>query len=207
MSQVFPSLINRRFILFIIFSDSGIMPSPLRMAKMLNDQVNVENFMAVMCLNASSLIAAYDEHVLVNTFKFGVLYQKYGQTTEEELFGNNETSPAFDEFLEMLGQRIKLKDHKGNKIIHIIFTFLCTIIFLLVCYPDASNFRRVLVCLTRLYSISITTYISIHTSNNFARALNTVSIVTLSNIIHLYNNILQLIIILFILIILKCNLK
>ncbi|XP_026495700.1 rap1 GTPase-activating protein 1 isoform X2 [Nymphalis io] len=95
--------------------NSGIMPSPLRMAKMLNDQVNVENFMAVMCLNASSLIATYDEHVLVNTFKFGVLYQKYGQTTEEELFGNNETSPAFDEFLEMLGQRIKLKDHKGYR--------------------------------------------------------------------------------------------
>jgi RAP1 GTPase activating protein 1 len=84
------------------------------MAKMLNEQVNVDNFMAVMCLNASHLIATYDEHVLVNNFKFGVLYQKYSQTTEEELFGNNETSPAFDEFLEMLGQRIKLKDHKGK---------------------------------------------------------------------------------------------
>lgn len=89
------------------------MPSPLKMARMLNEQVNVD-FMAVMCLNASSLVAAFDEHVLVNTFKFGVLYQKYGQTTEEELFGNNETSPAFDEFLELLGQKIKLKDHKGT---------------------------------------------------------------------------------------------
>ncbi|XP_052743347.1 rap1 GTPase-activating protein 1 isoform X1 [Bicyclus anynana] len=95
--------------------NSGIMPSPLRMAKMVNDQVNVDNFMAVMCLNASSLIAAFDEHVLVNTFKFGVLYQKYGQTTEEELFGNNETSPAFNEFLEILGQRIILRDHKGYR--------------------------------------------------------------------------------------------
>ncbi|XP_053611065.1 rap1 GTPase-activating protein 1 isoform X4 [Plodia interpunctella] len=88
---------------------------PSKMAKMLNDQVNVDNFTAVMSLNASQQIAAYDEHVLVNNFKFGVLYQKYGQTTEEELFGNNETSPAFDEFLEMLGQRIKLKDHKGYR--------------------------------------------------------------------------------------------
>ncbi|CAH0720339.1 unnamed protein product, partial [Brenthis ino] len=94
---------------------SGIMPSPSRMAKTLSDQVNVDNFMAVMCLNASSLIVAYDEHVLVNTFKFGVLYQKYGQTTEEELFGNNETSPAFDEFLEMLGQKIQLRDHRGYR--------------------------------------------------------------------------------------------
>nr|XP_032518645.1 rap1 GTPase-activating protein 1 isoform X3 [Danaus plexippus plexippus] len=95
--------------------NTGKMPSPFRMAKMLNEQINVDNFMAVMCLNASSLIAAYDEHVLVNTFKFGVLYQKYGQTTEEELFGNNETSPAFDEFLEMLGQKIQLRDHKGYR--------------------------------------------------------------------------------------------
>ncbi|CAB3234010.1 unnamed protein product [Arctia plantaginis] len=94
---------------------SGIMPSPLRMAKMLNEQVNILNLNAVMCLNASSLIAAYDEHVLVNCFKFGVLYQTYGQTTEEQLFGNNETSPAFEEFLDMLGQRIKLKDHKGYR--------------------------------------------------------------------------------------------
>ncbi|XP_037875474.1 rap1 GTPase-activating protein 1 isoform X1 [Bombyx mori] len=94
---------------------SGPLSSPLRMAKMLNEKVNVDNFMAVTCLNASSLIAAFDERVLNERFKFGVLYQKYGQTTEEQIFGNNDTSPAFDEFLEMLGQRIKLKDHKGYR--------------------------------------------------------------------------------------------
>ena len=27
-------------------------------------------------------------HVLVNNFKFGVVYQRVGQTTEEALFGN-----------------------------------------------------------------------------------------------------------------------
>ncbi|XP_045500814.1 rap1 GTPase-activating protein 1 isoform X2 [Colias croceus] len=96
-------------------TNPGTMQSPLKMAKMLNEQINVNNFTPVMCLNASSLIAAYDEHVLVNTFKFGVLYQKYGQTTEEELFGNNETSPVFNEFLEMLGQKIQLRDHKGYR--------------------------------------------------------------------------------------------
>ncbi|XP_048480994.1 rap1 GTPase-activating protein 1 isoform X7 [Plutella xylostella] len=95
--------------------ESSPMPSPLKMAKMLNEQINVDNFMPAMCLNASNLIVTYDEHVLVHNFKFGVLYQKYGQITEEELFGNNETSPAFDEFLEMLGQRIKLEGHKGYR--------------------------------------------------------------------------------------------
>ena len=30
-------------------------------------------------LQGSELIVNYDEHVLTNTFKFGVIYQRYGQ--------------------------------------------------------------------------------------------------------------------------------
>jgi RAP1 GTPase activating protein 1 len=81
--------------------------------QLLNDQLNVDQFLPVLCPRASQLIAAYDEHVLVSNFKFGVLYQRFGQTTEEQLFGNVQSSAALDEFLELLGQRIQLKDHKG----------------------------------------------------------------------------------------------
>lgn len=35
------------------------------------------------------------------------------QTLEEELFGNNEESPAFVEFLEFLGEKIELHNFKG----------------------------------------------------------------------------------------------
>lgn len=89
------------------------------------------------------MIVAYDEHEVNNTFKFGVVYQKFGQvsnyidlklslplnmpsdfilvfscssssqTSEEELFGNNEESPAFKEFLSILGGNIELQDFKG----------------------------------------------------------------------------------------------
>ncbi|XP_023715903.1 rap1 GTPase-activating protein 1 isoform X4 [Cryptotermes secundus] len=90
-------------------------PSPARMAKLLNEQLNVDQFLPVLCPRASQLIAAYDEHVLVSNFKFGVLYQRFGQTTEEQLFGNVQSSAALDEFLELLGQRIQLKDHKGYR--------------------------------------------------------------------------------------------
>uniref|UniRef100_A0A8B9HTZ6 RAP1 GTPase activating protein n=1 Tax=Astyanax mexicanus TaxID=7994 RepID=A0A8B9HTZ6_ASTMX len=62
---------------------------------------------------ASRLIVTFDEHVISNNFKFGVIYQKFGQTSEEELFGNNEESPAFVEFLEFLGEKIDLHDFKG----------------------------------------------------------------------------------------------
>lgn len=93
----------------------GQFPSPIKMARVLNDQINVDNFMPVLCPKASAQIASYDEHVLVTNFKFGILYQRYGQTTEEEIFCNNNTSPAFDEFLDVLGKRIRLKDHKGYR--------------------------------------------------------------------------------------------
>ncbi|NXT04873.1 RPGP1 protein, partial [Prunella fulvescens] len=35
------------------------------------------------------------------------------QTSEEELFGTTEESPAFAEFLDVLGQRVQLRDFKG----------------------------------------------------------------------------------------------
>ncbi|XP_035908713.1 rap1 GTPase-activating protein 1 isoform X1 [Anopheles stephensi] len=93
----------------------GSSPSPIKMARLLNEQINVDTVTPVVCPKASALIASYDEHVLVTNFKFGVLYQRFGQTTEEELFCNSETTPAFDEFLDVLGQRIRLRDHKGYR--------------------------------------------------------------------------------------------
>lgn len=90
-------------------------PTPLKMARVLNEQISTEQFLPVSCPKASNSIAQYDEHVLVPNFKFGVLYQLPGQTTEEELFANREMSPAFEEFLDTIGQRIKLKDHKGYR--------------------------------------------------------------------------------------------
>lgn len=39
----------------------------------------------------------------------GVLYVKEGQYTEEEILDNNDNSPLFDEFLQILGDRVRLK--------------------------------------------------------------------------------------------------
>ncbi|XP_048033206.1 rap1 GTPase-activating protein 1 isoform X12 [Megalobrama amblycephala] len=60
-------------------------PNIVQMAKLVCEEVNVDRF-------------------------FPVLYPK---TSEEELFGNNEESPALVEFLEFLGQKIELHDFKG----------------------------------------------------------------------------------------------
>ncbi|XP_024915623.1 rap1 GTPase-activating protein 1 isoform X3 [Cynoglossus semilaevis] len=88
-------------------------PNVVQMAKLVCEEVNVDRFYPVLYPKASRLIIAFDEHVINNNFKFGVIYQKFGQTTEEELFGNMEESPAFVEFLEILGHKIELHDFKG----------------------------------------------------------------------------------------------
>uniref|UniRef100_A0A8C2GSR2 RAP1 GTPase activating protein n=1 Tax=Cyprinus carpio TaxID=7962 RepID=A0A8C2GSR2_CYPCA len=80
---------------------------------LLSEEVNVDRFYPVLYPKASRLIVTFDEHVISNNFKFGVIYQKFAQTSEEELFGNNEESPAFVEFLEFLGEKIELHDFKG----------------------------------------------------------------------------------------------
>uniref|UniRef100_A0A665UYZ5 Rap-GAP domain-containing protein n=1 Tax=Echeneis naucrates TaxID=173247 RepID=A0A665UYZ5_ECHNA len=89
------------------------LPSVPQIAKLLCDDATGLKFNPVLYPRGSQLIVAYDEHDVNNTFKFGVIYQKFGQTSEEELFGNNEETPAFKEFLSILGNNIELQDFKG----------------------------------------------------------------------------------------------
>ncbi|XP_041062427.1 rap1 GTPase-activating protein 1 isoform X3 [Carcharodon carcharias] len=88
-------------------------PNVVQMAKLVCEEVNVDRFYPVLYPKASRLIVTFDEHVISNHFKFGVIYQKLGQTSEEELFTNNEESLAFVEFLELLGEKVELQDFKG----------------------------------------------------------------------------------------------
>ncbi|XP_055022810.1 rap1 GTPase-activating protein 2 isoform X1 [Boleophthalmus pectinirostris] len=89
------------------------LPSVPQVAKLFCDDATGLKFNPVLYPKGSQLIVAYDEHEVNNTFKFGVIYQKFGQTSEEELFGNNEETPAFKEFLSVLGDTIELQDFKG----------------------------------------------------------------------------------------------
>ncbi|XP_044138390.1 rap1 GTPase-activating protein 1 isoform X1 [Bufo gargarizans] len=88
-------------------------PNVVQMAKLVCEDVNVDRFHPVLYPKASRLIVTFDEHVISNNFKFGVIYQRTGQTTEEELFSTTQESAAFVEFLELLGERVLLQDFKG----------------------------------------------------------------------------------------------
>ena len=64
---------------------------------------------------ANEFILKFDEHSIMDKFKFGVLYQKFGQLTEESIFGNRNHSAAMEEFLEMLGRKVELSQHEGYR--------------------------------------------------------------------------------------------
>nr|XP_060475721.1 signal-induced proliferation-associated 1-like protein 1 [Panthera onca] len=41
--------------------------------------------------------------------KVGIMYCRAGQSTEEEIYNNESAGPAFEEFLQLLGERVRLK--------------------------------------------------------------------------------------------------
>jgi len=61
------------------------------------------------------VLAELEQKLLSKGYKFGVLYCKNGQKGENEMFSNTETSPAYEEFLEFLGERIVLCGHQGYR--------------------------------------------------------------------------------------------
>ncbi|XP_078388863.1 signal-induced proliferation-associated 1-like protein 2 [Cetorhinus maximus] len=70
----------------------------------------------VQCLRLASnspkvpeMLLKLDEQGLTFQRKVGIMYCKAGQSTEEEMYNNETAGPAFDEFLDLLGQRVKLK--------------------------------------------------------------------------------------------------
>ncbi|XP_076398161.1 rap GTPase activating protein radish isoform X1 [Megachile rotundata] len=50
-----------------------------------------------------------DQVFIKSELKVGVIYVKEGQRTEEEILDNNENSPLFEEFLQILGDKVRLK--------------------------------------------------------------------------------------------------
>ncbi|KAK9411782.1 signal-induced proliferation-associated 1-like 2 [Crotalus adamanteus] len=57
----------------------------------------------------SEQLLKLDEQGLSFQHKIGILYCKAGQSTEEEMYNNETAGPVFEEFLDLLGQRVRLK--------------------------------------------------------------------------------------------------
>ncbi|KAK7104928.1 hypothetical protein V1264_019565 [Littorina saxatilis] len=50
-----------------------------------------------------------DEQGICTTYKVGIMYCCAGQSTEEEMYNNESGSPVFDEFLNLIAQKVRLK--------------------------------------------------------------------------------------------------
>ncbi|XP_028677856.1 signal-induced proliferation-associated 1-like protein 1 isoform X2 [Erpetoichthys calabaricus] len=58
---------------------------------------------------ATEQLMKLDEQGLSYQLKVGIMYCKAGQSTEEEMYNNESAGPAFEEFLQLLGERVRLK--------------------------------------------------------------------------------------------------
>lgn len=56
-----------------------------------------------------------DEQGLTNKYKVGILYCRAGQSTEEDMYNNEEAGPAFLEFLDTVGKTVRLKGFESYK--------------------------------------------------------------------------------------------
>ncbi|XP_063699348.1 signal-induced proliferation-associated 1-like protein 1 [Culicoides brevitarsis] len=56
-----------------------------------------------------------DEQGLTNKYKVGILYCRANQATEEDMYNNEDAGPAFVEFLETIGKRVRLKGFEHYK--------------------------------------------------------------------------------------------
>lgn len=58
-------------------------------------------------------LVLFEKNEVQTKFKWGVLYVKHGQKEEDGMFANNKMSPQFLEFLEVLGDKVELKNFAG----------------------------------------------------------------------------------------------
>ncbi|KAK7880221.1 hypothetical protein WMY93_033104, partial [Mugilogobius chulae] len=88
-------------------------PSVPELAQRLSPEAGAHTFCPVLFPKASQLILNFDQHEVNHTFKFGVILQRSGQVTEEQMFSNTEEPAAFSHFLSLLGQTVELQDFSG----------------------------------------------------------------------------------------------
>lgn len=56
-----------------------------------------------------------DEQGLTDHYKIGILYCRAGQSSEEDMYNNEDAGPAFNEFLDVIGKKVRLKDFDHYK--------------------------------------------------------------------------------------------
>jgi hypothetical protein len=77
--------------------------------KQMVGQIDLSNARIVRSPEFSADLLTFESRIQANAFKFGVLYCAAGQSTEDQFYGNENPSPAFEEFTDFLAEKIRLK--------------------------------------------------------------------------------------------------
>ena len=75
-------------------------------------------FTEVKDVNIISELVKMEDRMLIKHYSFGVVYCKAGQHTDDEIFSNKDedTSSAYTDFLNFIGDRVKLEGFPGPKV-------------------------------------------------------------------------------------------
>eukprot|EP01134_Creolimax_fragrantissima_P002620 CFRG2620T1 len=63
--------------------------------------------------DANLAMLSLDKDELIKTYKFGLMYCKEGQTTENEMFANEHGSKNYNDFLNLIGSKVRLNGFKS----------------------------------------------------------------------------------------------
>lgn len=55
------------------------------------------------------MLCLFEQVFIKSELKVGVIYVKENQFSEEQILDNNENSPLFDEYLQLLGDKVRLR--------------------------------------------------------------------------------------------------
>ena len=81
-----------------------------QLALIVEPRLKLTKLHQILISGAPQLINSFDLHTIINKHKFGLLYQRFGQTTEEEILSNCFPSEDYNNFLSLLGNFVTLKD-------------------------------------------------------------------------------------------------
>jgi len=91
--------------------DSVASDTPKRLKELLISRYNYTK-LSLLKSNRPELISdlvTFEEKHVIQKAKIGVLLVKEGQTEQDDMFANNENTPAFTEFLRLMGDEVVLK--------------------------------------------------------------------------------------------------
>ncbi|EDO39335.1 predicted protein, partial [Nematostella vectensis] len=88
----------------------GTLSSHSEVLRFISQEIGLTSPLRLITIpSAPAALLRIDKISLKDEYKIGLLYVKEGQETEEAMFENQEHSPAFDAFLESLGDRVRMR--------------------------------------------------------------------------------------------------